>query len=193
MTKITAGVKKEAREVPMDPGDIAAKIEGSEVVAGNVLLGNIYLYQNGEVTGEGRRVLKEAGIEVPDLPPEPVVPNPPPTVASLAPTSGVDGDEVVITGTGFQEQGEHSQVKVGTADAVIVSWTPTEVIIAALQGTNVFDAPLAVWLRPNDKQDVNAGAFTFTTEPAGQAARVAPGTQGELNFDLEGVPPKKHK
>jgi hypothetical protein len=119
-----------------------------------------------------------ASVGLTGLPTDPATPpvtpppgtNPPPTVTSMTPVEGPNGTEVTIVGTGFQPQGEHTQIKVGTADAVILSWTETEVKFTAIKGQNVDGAPLAVWLRPNDKQDVNAGAFTFGAEVMAAAA-----------------------
>jgi len=87
-----------------------------------------------------------------------------PTVTSLEPSSGPDGTEILIAGTGFQPQGDSSQVKIGTHNATVLSWAEDAVVIAAVQGDTPPDAPMAVWLRPESKQDVNAGAFTFTEE-----------------------------
>jgi hypothetical protein len=86
----------------------------------------------------------------------------PPTVMSLAPTEGPDGTEVTVEGGGFQTQGDNSKVTVGTADATIVSWDDGKVVVTAVKGQNVLDAPLAVHLHTDDEQDVNCGAFTFT-------------------------------
>jgi hypothetical protein len=92
----------------------------------------------------------------------------PPTVLSLAPAEGPDGTEVTLEGGGFQTQGANSQVAIGYAAATIVSWDDAHVVLTAVRGQNVLDAPIAVMLRTEDGQEVEAGAFTFGTGTAVQ-------------------------
>jgi len=148
--------KKEEQDVMLDPTDIAAKIEGSEVVAGNVLLGDVYLYQEGKVTPAGREALKDSGI---DLPPEPTPVNPP-AINSISPSQGADGSQLVITGTDFGAAG--GKVQVGTEDAALAEWTSTQITVAVLQGAQPMGAPMVVTVTTADGQQAYApGGYTF--------------------------------
>jgi len=95
----------------------------------------------------------------------------PPTITSVEPVTGPDGTEVLITGANFGEQGERSQVQIGPEDAVvpcvILSWAPDAVVVQAVLGSLVTLVPQPLWLRTNDKQDVQAGTFTFAEADEG--------------------------
>ena len=85
----------------------------------------------------------------------------PPKVTSMLPHEGIDGESIAISGSGFQPRGEHSQVKIGTYNATIVAWEDDFVTVIAVQSNTPFDSPQSVYLRPDGKQDVRAGTFTF--------------------------------
>jgi hypothetical protein len=165
MTKITAGSKKEVRNVPLDPAAISAAVEGSELVAGNVLLGDVYIYQEGKVTPEGRKALKDSGIELPPEPePEPVVP----TIVSLNPTQGADGSQLIIAGTNFGAGGPNAKVQVGTEDAALAEWLPEQITVGVMQGAQPMSAPLVVTVTTEDgQQAMSTSGYTFLDAGSG--------------------------
>lgn len=198
MTTISKELQKKAEkgaakeDAPPDPSLIAEKIPGSEVVAGNVLLGNVYLFQDGKVTGEGRKALQEAGVEVPELP-EPPVGAAAPVIATVTPASGADGSQVIVAGSGFQEQGATSKLQIGTVEAAVAAWSDNSIEAMVMQGEQPMGAPMVVTVTAQDgQQAMSTPGYTFLD--AGNIDSLSAGKQGELDFNLDGAPGKKgHK
>jgi hypothetical protein len=58
------------------------------------------------------------------------------TILNVSPASGVPGTQVTITGSGFGAEQGSGQVWLGTANAVVQSWSDTQVVAVVAAGSN---------------------------------------------------------
>jgi hypothetical protein len=57
------------------------------------------------------------------------------TISSISPTTGVPGTNVTITGSGFGADQGNGQVRLGTANGIVQSWSPTQVVAQVAAGS----------------------------------------------------------
>jgi hypothetical protein len=58
-----------------------------------------------------------------------------PIITSLVPTNGLPGTQVIITGSGFGNSQGNGQVLLGTAPAVVTSWSDVQIQATVSQGS----------------------------------------------------------
>jgi len=138
-----------------DPTEISVQIPESEVVAGNVLLHNSYLWWGGAITPAGQTYLDEN-----QVPP----PSNLPTITANYPASGQDGTNVTLVGTNLRADAAVGKIFIGEVEQVRWGmWLPTDISFASQVGTSPLDTPLPVRVEMPDGTVVPApDPYTFT-------------------------------
>jgi hypothetical protein len=154
---------------PIDPADIAAQVPGSEIVAGCVLLGNQYIFWEGQITKYGQAIIDAGGI-----PPAGA------TITTVNPTSGTDGVNVTITGTLLRPNAPAvGKIFIGDVEQTRWGiWAQTTISFTAHQGALPTDVPQTLRVELADGSTVTApGTFSFTAQPPMTVTGISP-TQG---------------
>jgi ribosomal protein L21E len=98
----------------------------------------------------------------------------PPTIASLSPTSGVVGQFVTITGSGFGAQQGESTVTFNGTTATVVSWSGASITVAVPSGATTGNVVVTV-----SGVASNGAAFTVV-------ATLASGSSVSYTYDSQG-------
>ncbi len=89
--------------------------------------------------------------------PTPATPNP--TIASISPTSGVPGTQVVINGSGFGASQSNAYILLGSTPGVISSWSDTQIVAVVANGSTSGTAQI-------QEGEVTSNSLPFTINTA---------------------------
>lgn len=83
------------------------------------------------------------------------------TITDVSPSSGIEGDEITITGTNFEVSQGGGYVLVGGANATVKTWSDTEIVVYAPAGAGTVD----VYVKADGGGwDVEADAFSYAAD-----------------------------
>jgi Big-like domain-containing protein/IPT/TIG domain-containing protein/galactose oxidase-like protein len=89
--------------------------------------------------------------------PTPAPPNP--TIASISPTSGVPGTQVVINGSGFGGSQANAYILLGSTPGVVSSWSDTQIVAVVANGSTSGTAQV-------EEGEVSSNSLPFTVNMA---------------------------
>jgi hypothetical protein len=111
-----------------------------------------------------------------------------PTIVGMFDPITVNGAVNTINGSGFGAQGANSQVTIGGVVQTITSWTPTRIVITAVQGANVLGVAANLVVRNQAMQTATLTGVKFVNPPDAPTGVVATAPGGG-NITLTWVAP----